>query len=226
MLKFYQQQHQFQHQFYQSNEGSWIYHVKDKSIAELKKQLVLEKDPIRRKRPGAPEVWAVKGLKEGTTEVTFNYCTLLGGEEAPKTVTYVINVDADLNTKVTEKKTSTEPTKGTIILNCNESTGCEWKYNIANKSIAEITGESTDSDYLEGDIKESIKSAAIKGAWQTKTWSVKGLKEGWTTVTFNYARPWDEKNIIRTVTYSIDVDSDLNVEVMKIVSNSDGEAIM
>ena len=116
---------------------------------------------------------------------------------------YADTVETNLNTK---EESLTVKSTNTISLHGNVTTGYEWWYTVRDESVAEITEEK----FIPDDPIEQKD-----GSGQTQIWSVKGLKEGTTEVTFNYSRPWKEE-IEESVTYVITVDSDLNVKVSEI----------
>lgn len=81
----------------------WQYAVEDKSIAELTDEEIISDDPTgERCGAGETHIWKVKGLKEGSTEVTFNYLRPWESE-IDKNVTYIVNVDSNLNVTISEK---------------------------------------------------------------------------------------------------------------------------
>lgn len=83
---------------------TWQYLVKDPSIAELNEEDSVSDDQTGQLcGAGETHIWDVKGLKEGQTEVTFNYLRPWENKIS-ESKTYIINVDSDLNVKVTEKE--------------------------------------------------------------------------------------------------------------------------
>ncbi len=88
---------------------TWQYFVKDPSIAELNEEDSVSDDQTGQLcGAGETHIWDVKGLKEGQTEVTFNYLRPWENKIS-ESKTYIINVDSDLNVKVTEKVVGSSP---------------------------------------------------------------------------------------------------------------------
>ena len=177
---------------YQDN-GTDIVDVEDNGISILNNQIMSK----QKKRN-----WDVKGLKEGETEIKFIY------DDSPvvkayRTRTFSVKVDSDLNVTLSERKDNLEADKNVILLDGNGSTGYGWQYNIKDAEITKVTGHSCIFD---------DDSGMRIGKGETNAWAFEGLKEGETEVTFNYLRSW-ETEILKTVTYTIKVDADLNVTI-------------
>lgn len=180
----------------------WQYEIKDTSIAKvINGNYVFDDKTGQLDGAGGTYTWSFIGLKKGTTEVTFKYLRPWESEVL-KTVTYVINVDSDLNVTVTEKK-DVQSVMGSISLHGNMTTGYEWQYNVKDANIADVVDEKIDAD---------DKTGELDGSGETHAWKIKGLKEGETEITFNYLRPWEEE-VEQSITYTIKVDSGLNVTV-------------
>ena len=81
----------------------WQYDIKDKEIAKVTGQKYISHDDTGELcGSGETNAWAFEGLKEGETEVTFNY--LRPWEtEIEKTVTYIVKVDSNLNITISQK---------------------------------------------------------------------------------------------------------------------------
>ena len=186
----------------------WQYTVKDTTIADIVDSTKINDDYTGLCGCGETNLWKVKGLKEGQTEIVFNYLRPWESEILDS-ITYVVTVDSDLNVIIKEKNAS-EAKMGEITLHGNLSTGYEWQYNIINEDVAEIVDEKIVSD---------DETGTLCGAGETHTWKVKGLKEGSTEVTFNYLRPW-ESEIDKNVTYIVSVDSNLNVTISEKTAES------
>lgn len=134
--------------------------------------------------------WSITGLSEGTEVIEF-YEKCPGGES----ITYIINVDSDLNVTLTEKdpnapiekkqpslNVTDEGKKLSVNLNAVTTSGCTWRYTINDNSVAEIEKEGN------------------------TLFGIKGLKEGTAEVTFEEITPGG-----KLITYIINVDSDLNI---------------
>lgn len=191
----------------------WQYSIKDENVVKVAEEKFEPDDKTGElDGSGGTYTWLFEGLKNGQTEITFNYLRPWESEVL-ESVTYVVTVDSDLNVIIKEKNAS-EAKMGEITLHGNLSTGYEWQYDIIHEDVAEIVDEKIVSD---------DETGTLCGAGETHTWKVKGLKEGSTEVTFNYLRPW-ESEIDKNVTYIVSVDSNLNVTISEKTAESSEDA--
>jgi len=79
----------------------WEYEIKDNSIVKFENNNVKELDPGM-DGGRIEEHYTFKGLKKGTTTITFKY-TDVRNDKAKETKEYKITVDKDLNVTITEK---------------------------------------------------------------------------------------------------------------------------
>lgn len=89
-----------------------------------------------------------------------------------------------------------------LVLSSNPSTGYSWSYTESRKGYLEIIEKYTANG-----------EKNLMGAPGTQTFSVKGVKKGTVTVTYEYLRSW-EGTPVKTVTVVYYVDKDLNVHVL------------
>ncbi|MGN0145252.1 MAG: protease inhibitor I42 family protein [Clostridium sp.] len=186
---------------------SWEYAVKDEEIVEIGDMKLVDSDYPTLPGSSQEYVWDVKGLKEGKTEVVFNYLDAYRDRvDVQKTKIYEVQVDSHLNVTVTEK--SEDNSKSDNIYLGRNSEGYEWNCSIADTNIAEA------GDYLSFKLKKGpyTTEPEFLSISEVDSWKIKGLKEGETEAVFTYLRTNDKK-IVDKATYSIKVDSDLNVTV-------------
>lgn len=87
-----------------------------------------------------------------------------------------------------------------INLYSNSSTGYEWTYKVSNEDIIKIS--------------KSYKTncpSDVSGCGGENVYTIKPLKEGKTTITFKYARSWEQSEYDLDAIYEIEVDKDLNI---------------
>ncbi len=90
----------------------------------------------------------------------------------------------------------------TVILEGNPTTGYEWTAIVKDKDIVKITK----SEYTPDENAENL--VGVGGKY---TFEFEALKEGKTTITFEYKRSWETENPLYKTTYNITVDKDLNI---------------
>ena len=95
----------------------------------------------------------------------------------------------------------------TIKLQGNPSTGYTWNYEFSSPGIIEINEK---SEYTGKD--------GVTGAPSNYTFTIVPKKEGSTTVTFSYARPWEDSEPEETAQYSSLVGKDLSVSITPLKS--------
>ena len=79
----------------------WEYEIKDKDIVEFSRSYVLKDDNTGGKVGASVYTnYVFKGLKEGTTTITFRVVSITGEYEPTNEETYKINVDKDLNISI------------------------------------------------------------------------------------------------------------------------------
>ena len=99
-------------------------------------------------------------------------------------------------------KTSNESSSDYIIeLDANHTTGYTWKYEVSEDGIVEVKNEYVQNEHEEG----------VVGFGGKDRFTIKGIKEGTTTIKFTYSQAWEPKADDKTETYVITVDKDLKV---------------
>ena len=92
----------------------------------------------------------------------------------------------------------------------NPSTGYEWTYVIENEKLLSITDE-----YV-----QAYSSEDVAGAGGEQEFTLKGKREGVTTVVFSYHRPFEtDVAPICEITYTVETDDDDPVEIIKTFVN-------
>lgn len=94
-----------------------------------------------------------------------------------------------------------------ISFDANATTGFSWDYVLDEEGIV----EEKSSEYVS---KNHPKGMVGYGGRQQYTF--KGVREGSTTATFIYRRPWDESSTVHTVRVDLTVDNAGNVTVVDI----------
>lgn len=94
-----------------------------------------------------------------------------------------------------------------IKLDGNPTTGCEWQYTIADKSIVKMDSDNYHSDAPDAPDDEDVEC----GTGGTYSWKFSGLKMGTTEINFKYLQPWYPDKIYEAKTYICTVDKDLNI---------------
>ncbi|MGN0537535.1 MAG: protease inhibitor I42 family protein [Acutalibacteraceae bacterium] len=90
----------------------------------------------------------------------------------------------------------------TINLKGNATTGYTWNYSVDKEEIIkEEVNKYTPDKAEEG----------MVGTGGTQTYSFKGVKEGNVTVTFKYAKSWEDNSTIETKTVKLHVDANGNI---------------
>lgn len=114
-----------------------------------------------------------------------------------------------------EKINSDAGDTASISLVENASTGYSWSYVIANKEVLYVKN----SEYVyEND-------EGLAGVSGLRNFVLSGLKEGKTTITFNYARSFETVDPIYTLVYTLNVDSSNKIAYIK-VSGTYSEEIL
>ncbi len=163
---------------------------------------------------GGTHTWTVAGKAEGTASVIFTYRQDWEGGEVSDTITYVYAVDANLAVALTEVEGIPElyiPDKTAILLLENPTTGFAWAYTASVEGVLQ-----SDGDYFVAS-EEPKEGETLAGAGGYHMWLFSGMAEGDVTLTFTYARSWEEGVAPEaTVTYAIHVDEDLNVTTTEV----------
>ena len=82
----------------------------------------------------------------------------------------------------------------------NPTTGYSWTAEVDNPAVAEVEGQYYPDSVAQG----------VVGAGGKQWYRIHGLAEGVTSVTFRYARPWED-TAVTTYLYRIQVDARRNV---------------
>lgn len=131
-------------------------------------------------------------------------------ELTPEDDLFVNNTDSQLeetseDVKIEETSEKFSVTK-TIWLKENPTTGYRWSYKIEDESVAVVEGD----EYTTTNTNEGIAGASGVHAFR-----LSGLKEGQTTITFNYSRSWESVQPLKTEVFSITVNSDSLITIEK-----------
>ena len=106
----------------------------------------------------------------------------------------------------TEQTTEEAAGEFTVELEGNATTGYQWLYTADPEGIV----EEVSNDFFQGDSDGS--ETGVGGVYVYK---FKGVQEGETTLTFVYARSWEDEEPGETVTYKLSVDADGNITEVK-----------
>ncbi len=94
-----------------------------------------------------------------------------------------------------------------ISFDANATTGFSWEYVLDEEGIV----EEKSSEYVSKNHPEGMV-----GYGGRQLYTFKGVREGSTTATFVYRRPWDESSTVHTVRVDLMVDNAGNVTVADI----------
>lgn len=90
---------------YKINAGipfKWIYEIEDESIVKFEESYQIRNDNIDGRSGGAIETkYVFKGIKEGTTTITFKYVSI-DGDKLYEEYKHVVKVDKDNNATLIE----------------------------------------------------------------------------------------------------------------------------
>lgn len=94
-----------------------------------------------------------------------------------------------------------------ISLESNPTTGYMWTYVIDNESIAKVESEDYISNSADGN------NVGVGGI---QSYTIVGLNEGETKITFTYMRPWESvESANKVLTYIINVNKNREIAVIK-----------
>ena len=91
-----------------------------------------------------------------------------------------------------------------VSLEANFSTGYKWECSVEDSKIAEVIAD----DYVSDDADEKLV-----GAGGVQTFFIKCKKEGSTTLTFRYRRPWEDAGEVEERVMTLKVGEDLSGEI-------------
>lgn len=97
------------------------------------------------------------------------------------------------------------PLSPCIRLNGNPTTGYTWTYEISRPEVLSVAEEYTADDAPTGKL----------GAGGEYAFLLNGVSEGTATVTFTYARSWENKQPAYTLVYRVSVDEGLNAVILE-----------
>ena len=161
---------------------------------------------------GGSHRWVLTGKGEGDAAVTFVFGQAWDGGEVADTIVYTVHVAADLAVTVTGTTGNPDlydPLKGAVLLNENPTTGYSWAYKASTEGILKL-----DWDKF---VAPDTGADAMVGQGGYHMWVFSGLAEGETTLTFAYARSWEEGvTPDATVTYTFTVAKDLTVTLKEV----------
>ena len=104
---------------------------------------------------------------------------------------------------VAEEDAGNAPENPVVILSANPTTGYTWAVEIADEAVVSVTDDGIASD-----------SEELTGAGGMQRFELVGKAQGYTTVTFVYARSWEtEEEPVYKLVYDLSVDADLKVTV-------------
>ena len=102
-----------------------------------------------------------------------------------------------------EEDAGNAPENPVVILSANPTTGYTWAVEIADDTVVSVT----DDGIAQGDTE-------LVGAGGYQRFELVGKAQGYTTVTFVYARSWEtEEEPVYKLVYDLSVDADLKVTV-------------
>lgn len=102
-----------------------------------------------------------------------------------------------------EEGAGNAPENPVVILSANPTTGYTWAVEIADDTVVSVT----DDGIAQGDTE-------LVGAGGYQRFELVGKAQGYTTVTFVYARSWEtEEEPVYKLVYDLSVDADLKVTV-------------
>ena len=104
---------------------------------------------------------------------------------------------------VAEEDAGNAPENPVVILSANPTTGYTWAVEIADEAVVSVTDDGIAPD-----------SEELTGAGGMQRFELVGKAQGYTTVTFVYARSWEtEEEPVYKLVYDLSVDADLKVTV-------------
>lgn len=93
----------------------------------------------------------------------------------------------------------------TLRLRGNPTTGYQWLYEVEDPSVLTVVDEGYAQDDVDG------QATGVGGTYR---FSLKGLKDGHTTVTFVYKRSWETNDApLYTLVYKAEADDDGDAKV-------------
>ena len=102
---------------------------------------------------------------------------------------------------VAEEDAGNAPENPVVILSANPTTGYTWAVEIADEAVVSVTDDGIAPD-----------SEELTGAGGMQRFELVGKAQGYTTVTFVYARSWEtEEEPVYKLVYDLSVDADLKV---------------
>ncbi len=113
---------------------------------------------------------------------------------------------------VAEEDAGNAPENPVVILSANPTTGYTWAVEIADEAVVSVTDDGIAPD-----------SEELTGAGGMQRFELVGKAQGYTTVTFVYARSWEtEEEPVYKLVYDLSVDADLKVTVAATTFIPDG----
>lgn len=102
-----------------------------------------------------------------------------------------------------EEDAGNAPENPAVFLSANPTTGYTWSVEIADETVVSVTDDGIAPD-----------SEELTGAGGMQRFELVGKAQGYTTVTFVYARSWEtEEEPVYKLVYDLSVDADLKVTV-------------
>ena len=158
---------------------------------------------------GGTHSWTATGVKEGDATITFTLGQAWDGGEVSDTLVYTYHVAADASVSLTATKGIPErymPDKAVVWLVENPTTGYQWAYQASAEGILTLVKD----EFLMPE--QAAEGEALVGAPGTHYWVFQGAAEGDVTLTFSYARSFEEGvKPEATITYTYHVDSAMQI---------------
>ena len=194
---------------------TWVVKSSDETILTVADDgYTAAPNPDNAEGKGGAHAWTLKGVAEGDAIVTFTLGQAWEGGEVTDTLTYNCHVAADLSVTAAVADGIPElyiPTKAAIVLLENPTTGYTWAYEASAEGILVPEKDA----FVAADAAKD--GEMITGAGGYHVWVFNGAAEGDVTLTFRYARSWEEGvKPEATVTYTCHVDSALNVTLTEL----------
>lgn len=103
------------------------------------------------------------------------------------------------------EETGNAPQNPAVILAGNPTTGYTWTATVEDESVLSVTEDGFAADSA---------GEGMVGAGGYQRFTLAGAAEGYTTVTFAYARSWEDEAPVYTLEYDVSVDADLKVTIV------------
>jgi len=148
---------------------------------------------------GAPaaDIFTFKGIKQGTSTITFNYIS--PSNQTTNSVNYTVTCTSTTNIPQGNAVLVSQGQNFTIQLQSNPSTGYAWNATFDNSTITFVNKATASS--------VSTVSPTIAGASVTDLFTFQGIKQGTSVITFNNISPSNQT--ANSVSYTVVIKSTL-----------------